>query len=342
MVKANRQHIAAALSKLDPRFRGILVYGPDEGLVRERSDILARQVVDDPSDPFRVARLGPEEVKAEPAVIGDEMAAISMLGGQRLVRLDGAQDGQAEAIRRAVEREGDSLLVVTAGELSPRSRLRKLFEQSKILLAIACYPEEGQALSTFLREALEAEDLRPSADALAYLADSLGGDRQLLRRELEKLVLYKAGDSDRTLTLEDARACVGDSADRSLSDIAEAVTGGQVEEADSLLQRAYGRGENAVGVLRILAQRLQRLQVVRAHMDRGQSAAKAAEQLSPPLFFKEREAFLRHVERWSASGLDTALARVQDAEADCKSTGMPAEAICARLCLQLAAAARRR
>lgn len=341
MVKANRHQIRAALKALEPGIRGVLVFGPDEGLVRERAEMLARQVVEDPSDPFRVARLTPDALKAEPSRLADEMAAISMLGGRRLVRLEGAQDGQAGAIEAATAAGEDALLVATAGELPPRSRLRKLFEQSRHLLAIGCYPEEGRDLTAFLRETLEEAGLRISADALDFLAGALGGDRQVMRRELEKLGLYKRGDDDRTVTLEDARDCVGDSAARSLAEIAEAVTGGRTGRLDHLLDTAFATGESPVAVLRVVSRRFQQLHLLRGHMAGGVPAAKAAERLTPRLFFKERDGVLRDAEAWSANRLAAALARLQDAEADCKSTGMPAEAICARTCLQLAAAARR-
>lgn len=341
-MKANRNQIRAALAELPGGIRGVLVYGPDEGLVRERAGRFGRQIVADPADPFRVARLGSEALKAEPARLRDEMAAISMLGGRRLVRLDGGQDGHAKAVESALEAGGDSLLLVTAGELAARSRLRKLFEQSKSLLAVACYPEEGRELEAVIRETFDEAGLRPSADALGYLADALGGDRQVIRRELEKVILYKQGAPERTVSLEDARACVGDSAARGLGELAEAVTGGDLARVDRLLESLFAAGESPIAVLRVLARRLQQMHLVRGHMAHGASKSQAAEKLVPRLFFKERDAFLRHVDRWSAERLDGAMARVQSAEADCKSTGMPGEAVCARTCLQLAAAGRRR
>lgn len=52
LVKARASDIRANLAKLEPRFIAVLVYGRDEGMVRERADILARQIVEDVSDPF--------------------------------------------------------------------------------------------------------------------------------------------------------------------------------------------------------------------------------------------------------------------------------------------------
>ena len=43
------------VARPDPTAIAVLVYGPDEGLVRERAAALARTVVESPDDPFRIA-----------------------------------------------------------------------------------------------------------------------------------------------------------------------------------------------------------------------------------------------------------------------------------------------
>src|SRR5262245_42512192 len=73
----------------DPKLRAILVHGPDEGLVRERGEALARAVCPDLRDPFRVADLGAQTLADDPARLADEAAAIAMTGGRRVVRVRG-------------------------------------------------------------------------------------------------------------------------------------------------------------------------------------------------------------------------------------------------------------
>ena len=52
--------------------RAVLVYGPDNGLVRERADLLVASAVDDPSDPFRVAELVGDAIAGDGALLVDE------------------------------------------------------------------------------------------------------------------------------------------------------------------------------------------------------------------------------------------------------------------------------
>ena len=70
-----------------------LVYGPDAGLVQERTEKLLKTVTPDLTDPFNAADLGEAALLADPARLADEAAAISMMGGRRTVRVRGVANG---------------------------------------------------------------------------------------------------------------------------------------------------------------------------------------------------------------------------------------------------------
>jgi DNA polymerase-3 subunit delta len=53
-----------------------------------------------------------------------------------------------------------------------------------------------------------------------------------------------------------------------------------------------------------------------------------------------RQRFERHARAWPLPRLSAAVSRILEAELECKSTGLPDEAIARRLCLALAQAAR--
>ncbi len=62
-------------------FVAVLVFGPDRGLVSERAKSLAKSVVPDLTDPFRVSDLDEGTLDSDPARLSDE-AAISFDDGR--------------------------------------------------------------------------------------------------------------------------------------------------------------------------------------------------------------------------------------------------------------------
>lgn len=327
-----------------PDVRAVLVFGPDTGLARERIQSLTKSVVDDPSDPFLVMDLTNNGLKDDPARLMDEAAAISLMGGRRVVRVLDASDQVAGIFKNFLEDlAGDALVLVQAGDLTPRSSLRKLFEADKNAAALPCYADDERALGGVIQETLRRDKVTASPEALMYLVENLGSDRGQTRAELEKLSLY-VGPGNQA-TLEDAMACVGDSSLLSTDRLVYAAVNGDANETDKALNRSLAEGVNAVAILRALARHLLRLQLVRAAVDDGKRLDDAVKLLRPPIFFRLAGPFRQQVLGWHGKSIQRALVLVLEAETSCKQSGMPAEAICGRTLLQvsrLAAAGQRR
>jgi len=329
------------LKSPDASVRAVLVFGPDNGLVRERVLRLVKGVVADPSDPFRVAELTPAILKDDPARLADEAAALALTGGRRVVVVRDAGDSVSSLFQSFLANPmGDALVVVEGGDLGPRSSLRKLFEGADNGAALASYGDEGGSLQHVIQEELKAAGLAVEPDALAFLMDHLGGDRRLTRAELQKLALYM-GTPGR-VRLEDALACIGDTAALSMDDLALATADGDHATAQRVLDRLFREGTHAVGVLRALSRHFQRLHLAAGVMAQGKSAEQAMGALKPPVIYKAADRFRRQLSRWPADRVGRALELLIEAEVDCKSTGMPAEEICSRAVMQLARAAGRR
>jgi DNA polymerase-3 subunit delta len=321
----------------DPAMRAVLVYGPDGGLARERADRLAGTVVPDLRDPFRVAELNPAMLKDDPARLADEAAALALTGGRRVVLLREAGDGITAILERFLAAPvGDALVVVEAGELGPRSSLRKLFEGAANAAALACYADDGASIAGVIREELNAAGLSADPDATAYLVAHLGSDRRLTRAELAKLILYMGAAGGR-IGLAEASACIGDGAALSLDDLALAVADGDQNGVQRLLDRLTGA--QPITILRAVARHFQRLHLAAGMVAQGRSVDQAVGALKPPVIFKVADRVKRQVGRWPLDRLGRALDMLIEAEVDCKTTGMPTQSITARALMQVARAA---
>jgi len=324
-----------------PDAPAVLVYGPDAGLVKERLDRLAKSVISDLSDPFRMTDLTMAMLKEDPARLADEMAALSMMGGRRVVRVRDASDALAAPLQSWLDHPvGEALLLVEAGELTPRSSLRKLAEAAGNMAALPCYADEGGALSGVIIESLRAHGLTAEPDALSYLTEHLGGDRLQTRSEIGKLALYM-GDETR-VGLAAATAVTGDSAALSQDDLAMAVSEGDQSGAQRVLDRLLREGVSPVTVVRALQRHFTRLHQAAGLMRDGRNAETAIAGLRPPPHFRVAGRMKGQLARWPADKLATALELLVNAELDCKTTGMPAPEICGRAILQLTRAAGRR
>ena len=308
------------IARPDPAIRAVLLYGPDEGLVRERAAAIGRQIVSDLGDPFRVATLTAEAIAADPTLLADEAASLSLMGGRRLVRVRDGSDKATRALDALLASpRSDSLTVIEAGDLGPRSSLRKLAEANAAAAALACYIEDEAGLMRTLHAQIGAAGKSIDPDAERALASSLVGDRMLARGEVDKLLVYM-GDIPR-IELADVEATIVDSASSSMDDAARAAAEGDFAGLDVCLERLAAESAGGIGILRASQAYFRKLHVTRARIDSGDTLDRALSQLHPPLFFKLKDAFGGQVRRWPLRRLADALDRLVAAEAASKRTG---------------------
>lgn len=331
--------VAGFLRKPDPGLAAILIFGPDAGLVEERAEALVKTVVADPRDPFRVLWFDSAALLDDPARLRDGTKSQALTAGQMVLRVRGATDGLARLFDDYFEwsatarKPGDGLVVLEAGDLPARSPLRRLFQDAPNGAAVPCYADEGDTLEGVIVATLGAHGLKAAPDALAYLAASLGGDRRATRSELDKLALYMGGGTggNATVTLEDAEAAVGDSAQASLDDVVYGAADGAALALDRALDRAFAEGHNPVTVIRAAQRHFTRLHLAAGIMAEGRTPADAIAALKPPVIFKFADRFRAELVSWPAASIAAALAALVDAEVECKSTGRPAELLCRRV-----------
>jgi DNA polymerase-3 subunit delta len=311
----------ACLLRDSSRLRAVLLHGPDAGLVRERGEQLARAAAGSLDDPFRFV----EVTRPDPGTLALEATALSFSGGRRVLRIRDATDALAPALGAACRDRDGSLIILEAGELPPRSKLRGWAEKEPLAGSFSCYAEEGAALKTTLRGLFEAEHVAVAPDALDWLVQHAGSDRGMVRSEVEKLALF-AGDGGR-IDVVAAQLVAGDQAELSIEDALFAATRGATAEADRAAAIALAEGASAVGLIRAAHGHMDRLARVVAARDAGASASDAIKTLRPPVFFRRERAMLEAAEIWRSAAIASQQLALREAEMQCKRTGLPAEAI---------------
>lgn len=319
----------------DKAARVILVYGPDQGLAAERCATIGKTVVADLNDPFNVAVISPNILAEDPARLADEAGAMSMMGGDRLVRIEDGSDKITTLLKAYLtDPSPTALILIQAAELSPRSSLRKLCESAKNAAAVPCYVEDERDVSRFIRETLQAEKISIAADAVMWLAANVSGDRAKVRSEIEKLITYK-GDEQTPVSLTDAQAACGAAGAQGFDDLIYAVAGRNAAAALKAFHTLQEEGTAFIAILRSLQNHFRRLHVTKSYIQDGLETDMAMKKLAPPVFFKQAPQFKGQLNSWSLPMLNMILARLSELEAQCKTTGAPVDTLCSQAILAI-------
>lgn len=343
-MKIKPSEIRSFLASPPAKALAVLIYGPDSGLVRERGEALVRRIAGSLDDPFRVGDLAASQIKDDPAALVDEAFALSMAGGRRAIRVRGVSDTHSavfENLFASLEgrnSEDVGFVVVESGDLGPRSSLRLLFEDAAQAGAMACYLDSPDELEALVQSSLREKKLAIDDDALNYFVERLGEDRGASRSEIDKLMLY--GEGAQRITLSDVVALTGSGGTVGFDDASLAAATGDAPALDRALTLLYDEGTAPVAVLRGAQRLFQRLHVAAGKIASGMDVESALKGLRPPVFFKEMPRWRMAIQSWSPKRIADAQEILLKAEADCKTTGLPAAPIAARALLSIAAAAR--
>lgn len=315
MAEVKSHEFDAFLKRKPLPVRLFLVYGPDRGLVSERAAALAAASGVDLADAFSVVKLDAGEIGSQPGRLMDEMNAIGLFGGDRLVWIRNAasEKGVSDALEMlAGTPAGPSTLLIEAGDLKKGAALRKVAESHSQVVAIACYADDGRALQALIDQELAAEGLRISPAARERLVETIGGDRLASRNEVRKLALYCR--SKTLIEEQDVEEVVGDASAISTDDAIDAILKGDRDGFLHAIQKIVSSKTPVFLVLQGCLRQFQLLELMRAEMDEKRApAAQALATLGRHLHFRRKPIVENALRTWTGPAIRRETQRLQSA-----------------------------
>jgi DNA polymerase-3 subunit delta len=237
-------------------------------------------------------------------------------------------------------------VLAVAGSFKKGSKLLTLADKHPTIAACINYEASLRDAGRLLGEMAAPLGLRLERGVPEALFESAGGDRMIMRRELEKYALYKDASPQnlQQLTADDLAALGIATGESELFAPIAAITTGDVAEATDLIGRLPDG--TAIPLLRALERRFAQLTLLRTEVDGGDTPAAVVEGQGKAIFWKEKPIIIKALSLWSQPALAAAMGDILAAERAVKASGSLADLGAQHLLLDLtrraAVAARRR
>lgn len=325
----------------EPNRTGLLIHGADAMRVAlRRQEVIAALIGPEGEAEMRLTRMPAADLRKDPAALADAVRAQGFFPGLRVAFLEDAADTAAPMVRNALDewKPGDAVIVVTAGQLTPKSALRKLFEDHANAYAAGIYddPPGRDEIEAALRTAgLRDIGREAMADLMALARELDPGD---FRQTVEKIALYKHGDTA-PLTPDDVAACAPLTIGADVDDVVHIVAEARVKELGPFLRRLEGQGINPVTLCIGATRHFRSLHAAASHPGGPVSGIGS---LRPAVNFRNRDRMVRQAEGWGMHRLEQALTILTDTDLTLRSASRaPAMAVMERALIRLAMLARR-
>lgn len=299
----------------DRSFAGMLIYGEDGAEVSERRRrAVAAALGGGEGLDLRLTEIAGADLRRKPALALDAIKAQSFFDGPRVACVTDATDGCAAGLAAALEdwAEGDGFLVVTAGMLPARSKLRKLFEDSKRVVAAPVYrdtPDAGM-VSDILREEGVVQVSEEAMRDLVAIASGAGA--AALREMAGRLALYML-ESDEPARSDDVAACAPGAGDVDIDDLIDSVAGRDAAAVGPAMARMQAQGVAPTAIAIAAARRFRQMHGALVAADSG-GLDNAVARLRPPVFGPRRDRLARHCRDWGLQGVEGALKMILETD----------------------------
>src|SRR5215470_517800 len=341
MVALKGSDIERFVARPDPARPIVLVFGPDAGLVRERAEALIRASVDDPKDPFQLARLDGDDLAGEPTRLVEEANTIPLFGGRRAVWVKAGGRNFAPAVEALIAApSADCRVVIEAGDLKRSAPLRALCERAKNVAALPCYADAERDLVRLIDDELRAAGLTIAPEARAALVPLLGGDRLASRNEIQKVALFARGKA--RVELDDVMAVVADASTLALDGLIDAAFAGRTGELEVQFGKARTAGTAGGTVVSAALRQVAQLHRAKLAVEEGASIDEAMGGIQPFVHFSRKSAVEAALRAWTSGRLERAMAQLAEAALEARRQSGMAEVIAQRALLALAVNARRK
>lgn len=321
-----------------------LIYGNDAGLVHERSlqltgtiDMMGKRIRNNDSE---IVVLDMAELEADPSRLAVEALTTSMFGSSPAIRVRGGNSNLVPALKELLEKEQDATIVIEASNLAKRDRLRALLEESKNGWALPCFLDDRQSLEQLIKKSFAQNNISISPDAVSCLCSILGNDRDITRRELEKL--HDFALQSKRIELADVQELCGDNSMITIDKILDAAGTGNVQDLESALDSAFAAGIDAQAILVAGSRHFMFLRSIRTKMDNGTSATQALSRTYPKPHFSRNHAIETQLRTWTQPALASSIKRLLDATLSSRKNSALAQTIARRAFLGICVAAARR
>lgn len=296
-------------------YRFYVIYGPDRGLVSERAGMLAKRSGVALDDPFALLKLDVSDLQGSPGRLMDEVNALGLFGGQKLIWLRGVNNEKPvlDAVQAILDQGTPAnTLLIEAGDLKKGSGLRKIVEPSRSVAVIPCYADDVRALNGLIDAELALEGLTITNDARKHLLDQLGGDRVASRNEIRKLALYCRGLGK--IEEHHVDEIIGDASSISADDAVDAILVGDLPSFHRAFQKILTSKTPLFLILQSCLKQFQLLDVMKIEMEEKRtSPSQVMLTLGRHIHFKRKPIFERALNTWRPESVTREAERIQAA-----------------------------
>jgi len=283
-----------------------LFYGQNRSLKNELIQCLVKK---------DQAKINFEEIEIlnKPELFYDEVFSKSFFDNSKLIIINRSSDKIHKIIEDLLEKDvSDIKIILDAGLLEKKSKLRKLFEKDQSLICVPFYGDNKATLLAIANNFFSKKNIKISFQNINLLVDKSKGDRKNLENELEKIDIFLT--YKKTINSEDLNKLINLRNPHGFDELADQFLAKNKLQLFKMLNENILSYEDNISIIRTLLYKSKRLKTILENLRISRNIDEIISSYKPPIFWKDKDVVKQQIKKNSLNQIKVLIKKINDLE----------------------------
>jgi len=284
-----------------------LIYGENEGLKNEIIKNLEKIFKGSIENYHETQIINNNELFYE------KMFNQSFFEKEKVIIINRCSDKIFEVIENIIERENsDMKIILNAGVLDKKSKLRNLFEKRRELVIVPTYKDNSITLADIAKRFFNNYKISISQETINLLVNRCNGDRGHLKSELDKIFIYIHGK--KSINLEEIYKLTNLGENFNINELVDTALSKNSQKTSDIINESNYKSDDGILILRTFLQKAKRLLNLYEKLNENSSLDGLVDNYKPPIFWKDKPIVKKQLENWSKSKIENLVININKTE----------------------------
>ena len=299
------------LKKIPDKTIFYLLYGKNEGL---KADCI-NQILE--KNNGKVFNYDEKQIKDEIESFYENILSNSLFESEKIIIINRASDKIFETIQDLINRNiTNIIIIINAGILETRSKLRSLFEKKDDLVCIPTYPDNNDTLSKLAVIFFRNENILISQENINLIIEKCNGDRNNLNNELNKIRNY--ANDKKKLSSQEILKLINLSENYEISELIDNCLALNKNKITKILNENNYNNEDCIIILRTFITKAKKILKLAIKLEENKDINKTINSAKPPIFWKDKEIVKVQLNKWKPDKIKELIKNINNVELEIK------------------------
>jgi DNA polymerase-3 subunit delta len=289
-----------------------LFYGENLGLKNELKDKIKFQ-----NKNAEIINLSQDDIINNIDNFFNEIFNISLFNEKKIYFINQVNDKIFDAIKKIEPKIDSQKIYLMSESLDKRSKIRNYFEKSNNCGVVACYNDNEISFKKIIIDRLKNYK-GVTTENINLISNKCNLNRDKLNNELDKIYTFFL---EKNINSNQLEILLDNKINNDFSLLKDEAFNGNKIETNKLLSDTIIDSEKNILYLNIINQRLLKLNEIFKLIGQT-SLEKAIDMLKPPIFWKDKPAFLKQAKKWNINKIKKILNKTYNLELEIKSNSI--------------------